>query len=394
MKTTSPFILKTLALAALVPFFAVGCAPKETHPTGAMPKMGVPAAHPLVQKISDWDEYTGRFQAMERVEVRSRVGGYVQSINFKDGQTVKKGDVLLMIDKRPFEIAYKAAEAEHAQSQAEYDQAVSDFNRSKSLRESHAVSEEEFEQRQQKMLSAEARRKAALAAIDQAILNLQFAEVTAPIDGRVSRNYVDAGNLVSGGSADATLLTTIVSLDPIYFYFETSESELLKYTRMNQAGTREESRTKANPIFVQLMDEKDFPHKGAMDFLDNEIAQDTGTIQGRAIFDNADHTIQPGMFGRARLLGSGEYEAVMVPDAIIGSDQTRKFVYVVDAQGKVAMRPVELGPLYQKTYRVIRQGLTAADVVVTGNIQKVRDGSEVNPLIAELPAPDAAQGHA
>ncbi len=391
MKTTARVMLKVLALAAFIPLAAAGCGPKKETPAAAQGKPGkmpVPAAHPLVKKISDWDEYTGRFRAVERVEIRSRVSGYVESVNFKDGQMVKKGDVLFVIDKRPFEIALKGAEAERDQAKAEFDQAQSDFNRSKPLMESHAVSEEEFEQRRQKMLSLSAKVDAAEAAVANAVLNLEFTEVTAPIDGRASRNYVDAGNLISGGTADATMLTTIVSFDPIYFYFEASESELLKYIRMNQDGTREDSRTKANPIFVQLLDEKDFIHQGAMDFVDNEVALNTGTMQARAVFENTDHLIEPGMFGRARLLASGEYEALMVPDEVIGSDQTRKFVYVVDETGHAAVRPVELGPLHQKTYRVIRKGLTPDDVVVIGNIQKVRNGVEVEPQMTDLSAPE------
>lgn len=369
------FVAVVLALAA-------GCGKKENN--GAMPQMSVPAAHPLVKRITDWDEYTGRFRAVERVEVRSRVSGYVESVNFRDGQMVQAGDVLFVIDKRPFSIALRGAQAEHARVQAEYDQAKSDFERSKPLMESRAVSEEEFEQRRQKMLAASARVEAAAALVDEAKLNLEFAEVKSPINGRVSRNYVDAGNLISGGMAEATLLTTVVSFDPIHFYFEASETELLKYIRMNQQGTREDSRTKANPIFVQLLDEKDFLHEGAMDFVDNEVDLDTGTIQGRAIFNNADHTIEPGMFGRARLLASGEYEALLVPDSVIGSDQTRKFVYVIDENSQVAMRPVELGPLHQKTYRVIRKGIGPQDRVVVGNIQKIRDGIPVQVEMTEL----------
>jgi len=382
----SKMILWGFALTLL----AAGCGPQKDSQSGfaAMP---VPASHPLMKKITDWDEYTGRFQAVERVEVRSRVSGYVESVNFKDGQMVKKGDVLYVIDKRPFAIALKGAQAQHAQMKAEFDQAQSDFNRSKPLRESRAVSEEEFEQRQQKMVAAAARVEEAAARVDEAALNLEFAEVKAPIDGRVSRDYVNPGNLISGGTADATLLTTVVSFDPIHFYFEASETELLKYIRMNQDGTREDSRTKANPIFVQLLDEKDFLHEGAMDFVDNEVALGTGTIQGRAVFKNTDHTIEPGMFGRARLLASGEYEALLVPDAAIGSDQTRKFVYVINEARQVELRPVELGPLHQTAYRVIRKGLTPQDLVVIGNIQKVRNGLEVVPEMKDLSIPETSE---
>ncbi|MBP9864918.1 MAG: efflux RND transporter periplasmic adaptor subunit [Candidatus Omnitrophica bacterium] len=381
---------KMILWGFVLTLLAAGCGPQKDSQSG-LAAMPVPASHPLMKKITNWDEYTGRFQAVERVEVRSRVSGYVESVNFKDGQMVKKGDVLYVIDKRPFAIALKGAQAKHAQMKAEFDQAQSDFNRSKPLRESRAVSEEEFEQRQQKMVAAAARVEEAAALVDEAALNLEFAEVKAPIDGRVSRDYVNPGNLISGGTADATLLTTVVSFDPIHFYFEASETELLKYIRMNQDGTREDSRTKANPIFVQLLDEKDFLHEGAMDFVDNEVALGTGTIQGRAVFKNTDHTIEPGMFGRARLLASGEYEALLVPDAAIGSDQTRKFVYVINETRQVELRPVELGPLHQTAYRVIRKGLTPQDLVVIGNIQKVRNGLEVVPEMKDLSIPETSE---
>jgi len=394
MKKTACLLLTPLIAVTLFSLAVSGCGPKkENHAAGGfdpsmMGPMPVPAARPLMKKITDWDEYTGRFSAVDRVEIRSRVSGFVESVNFKDGQMVKKGDVLFVIDKRPFEIALKGAKAQRDQAKAEFDQAESDYKRSQSLLDSHAVSEEEVEQRRQKMLSLAANVDGANAAVDAAALNLEFTDVTAPINGRASRNFVDAGNLISGGTADATLLTTLVSFDPIYFYFEASEADLLKYIRMNQDGTREDSRTKANPIFVQLLDEKDFLHEGAMDFVDNEVAQDTGTMQGRAVFDNADHLIEPGMFGRARLLASGEYEALMVPDDVISSDQTRKFVYIVNAENQAEMRPVELGPLHQKTYRVIRKGLSPEDVVVIGNIQKIRSGAPVVPQMTDLSAPE------
>jgi RND family efflux transporter MFP subunit len=390
MKIRDLELSKMILWGFVLSLLAAGCGPQK-DPQGGPAAMPVPAAHPLMKKITDWDEYTGRFQAAERVEVRSRVSGYVESVNFKDGQMVKKGDVLYVIDKRPFAIALKGAQAQHAQVKAEFDQAQSDFNRSKPLRESRAVSEEEFEQRQQKMVAAAARVDEAAARVDEAALNLEFAEVKAPIDGRVSRDYVNPGNLISGGTSDATLLTTVVSFDPIHFYFEASETELLKYIRMNQDGTREDSRTKANPIFVKLLDEKDFMHEGAMDFVDNEVALGTGTIQGRAVFKNTDHIIEPGMFGRARLLASGEYEALLVPDAAIGSDQTRKFVYVINEARQVELRPVELGPLHQTSYRVIRKGLSPQDIVVIGNIQKVRNGLEVVPEMKDLSVPETSE---
>ncbi len=364
-------------IGVLLPFLAA-CVSESQEAAAPPPPPQVTVATPLQKPVVDWDEYTGRFQAVERVEVQARVDGYLDEIRFQDGEIVDKGDVLFVIDQRPFKIAVEGAQAELKQAEAEEKRSESEFNRFSQLRESQTVSEEEFEERRQNMFGNRARVEAAKAAVDDAKLNLEFTEVKAPVQGRVSRNRVSVGNLIGGGSTGATLLTTIVSLDPIHFYFEASESQLLNYTRLNNCGARPGSRGKPNPVYVRLMDEDDFVHEGRMDFVDNEVDLETGTIEGRALFENADGVIEPGMFGRARLLGSGEYQALLVPDTAIGTDQSRKFVYVVNDDNQAEMRFVQLGPLQDNDLRVIRDGLDETDRVVIGGIQRVRAGSPVD----------------
>lgn len=369
---------QTYWLALICIPLLTACISESQEAVAPPPPPEVTVATPLKKMVIDWDEYTGRFQAVERVEVQSRVDGYLDDIRFQDGQMVEKGDVLFVIDQRPFQIALEGAQADLRQAEAEAKRAESEFNRFRQLVESQTVSEEEFEERRQTMFATRAQVEAAKAAVDDAKLNLEFTEVRAPISGRVSRDRVSVGNLISGGSTGATLLTTIVSVDPIHFYFEASESQLLKYTRLNNSGARPGSRDKANPVYVRLMDEDDFVHQGSMDFVDNEVDLGTGTIEGRALFENSEGIIEPGMFGRARLLGSGEYQALLVPDAAIGTDQSQKFVYVVDDDNQVEMRFVQLGPLQDNDLRVIRDGLDETDRVVIGGIQRVRAGSPVN----------------
>lgn len=340
----------------------------------------VKVSPPIQQKITQWDEYTGRFEAPQRVEVRARVSGYIEKVHFTDGQTVKKGEVLYTIDQRPFAIALKEARAAYNQSLAEYKQAQENFKRVESLKESGAVSTEEYDRRKQAMIGGQARTEVASAAIDRANLDLSFSSVRAPISGRISRDLVNAGNLLDGGGSGGTLLTTIVSIDPIYFYFEGSEADFLKYAQLNREGKRGGSRNTPNPIEVRLLNEEDFVHKGKMNFVNNEISRNTGTIQGRAIFDNKDNVLEPGMFGRARLLGSAEYEAILVPDKLIATNQTVKFVYVVDKDSIVTAVPVELGELYKKKYRIIKSGLTGTEMILCDNIQKVQAGTKVAPV--------------
>lgn len=329
----------------------------------------VKIASPKKQKLVEWDEYTGRFRATERVEIRSRVSGYLQEIRFKDGQKVVQGDTLFVIDQRPFQIELERAEAR-------FDLATKEYERTKGLRAASTASQQDLERRTQEFLEAKA-------ALEEAKLNVEFSEVKSPITGRVSRHLVDAGNLIQGGGDNATLLTTVVEEDPIHFYFEANEQELLKYKRLDREGKRISSRDKARPVFVKLQDESSFEHKGHMDFVDNEIDQSTGSIQGRAIFENPNDEFIPGLFGRLRIAGSGEYEATIIPDEAIATNQSQKIVYMVNKDNIIEPRPVELGPLYKRKWRIIRSGITTEDKIVWSGLAKIRPGMKVSPQVTE-----------
>ncbi|UOY05364.1 efflux RND transporter periplasmic adaptor subunit [Muricauda sp. SCSIO 64092] len=376
------FVIFTMMLAvmALVVFSAFDKTEKKELAQNEPQGLQVEVSHPIFEKITEWDEYTGRFEASNRVEVRARVSGYIENVSFKDGQDVTKGDVLFTIDQRPFKIALNQARAGYGQALANLTTAQDNFNRVRSLRESGAVSLEEYDHRQQALAGAKATLQLAQAAVDNAKLNLEFTRVKAPISGRVSRDMVNEGNLIDGGSSNSTLLTTIVATSPIHFYFRGSESDYLKYSRLAQNGERGSSRSTANPVLLKLQDEADYTHEAVMDFVDNEIDRSTGTIEGRATLDNEDGLIEPGMFGKARLLGSAEHEAIMIPDEIIGTNQSVRFVYVLGADNTVTTKNIELGPLHTNGLRIIRNGLTVEDKLITNNIQKIRPGVAVRPI--------------
>ncbi|MGE0667172.1 MAG: efflux RND transporter periplasmic adaptor subunit [Sphingomonadales bacterium] len=356
---------------------------------GAQPPPPVSVSKPLIREIVEWDEYTGRFQATEDVDVRARVSGYLSSINFADGDMVKKGDLLFVIDQRPFRIALDRAQAELTSARSQLDLAARDLERAEALFGRGNISERVLDERRNARRSSEAAVTVADSAVRDARLNLEFTEVRAPVAGRVSRYQVSVGNLISGGTAESTLLTTIVSLDPIQFYFDADEAAYLKYFRLSQQGSRPSSRDAANEVAVALQDETGFPHKGRMDFVDNRLDRATGTVQARAVFTNPDNLLLPGMFGRLKLIGSGKYQAVLLPDSSIGSDQSRKFVFVVGADGTVAYRPVELGPL-SDGLRIIRAGVGKDDTVIIAGLQRARPGGKVTPQPAAIAAPAKA----
>ncbi len=373
-------VIASLVVLAFTTINNVDTKEAESQPT-AMP---VETAFPIYEKITEWDEYTGRFEASNRVEVRARVSGFLESVNFTDGQHVKKGQTLFVIDKRPFKIALDEANANYAQIVASLKTAQDNFDRVEELRESGAVSKEEYDRRKQVLVHAHASINLAQAKVDNAKLNLEFTEVKAPISGLVSRDKINAGNLIDGGNSNATLLTTIVATSPIHFYFSGSESDYLKYVRLARNGKRGEVRKEGIPVFIQLLDEKEFVHEAKMDFVDNEIDNNSGTIESRAVLENKDHLLEPGMFGKARLLGSAEHEALMIPDEIIGTNQSLRFVYVVDKDNKVISKTVTLGPLHANGLRIVRDGLLPEDKVIVNNIQKIRPGMVVNPTQAAI----------
>ena len=363
-------------------------------PRASRAQYGPPAvtvAPPLAKSVALWDEYTGRFEAVARVEVRPRVSGYVEKVNFVDGADVKENDLLFTIDQRPFQLAVEAAQADLEKAEAQVVFSSADFARSQQLVRTAASPVREMDQRKADLDTARAQVASAQAALHNAQLNLEWSEVRAPLAGRISNRRVDPGNLVQGGQSGATLLTTIVNLDPIYFVFDGSEADYIRYNRMNVQGGRVSSRLAANPIKVKLADETEWAHDGVMNFVDNEVNAHSGTIRGRAILDNKDHFLTPGTFGRMRLYG-GSIDALLVPDEAIVSDQAHKIVLTVGADNKVVPKPVTLGSI-ALGLRVIAAGLIATDrVIITGlSNPMVRPGAAVAPTPGEIKPPDQRQ---
>jgi RND family efflux transporter MFP subunit len=346
----------------------------------AWPQSGPPevtVARPLASRVAQWDEFTGRFEAMERVDVRPRVSGYIDQVHFRDGSIVKQGDLLFTIDQRPFQLAVDSAQADVIRTKAQVVLDEADYERAVQLVKTAATPVRELDQRKANLDIARAQQMAAEAEQHTAQLNLEWSEVRAPISGRVSDHRVDPGNLVAGGQTGATLLTTIVKLDPIYFVFDGSEADYIRYSRLSVDGQRGSSRDTPNPVKVQLADETDWPHSGVMNFVDNEINAHSGTIRGRAIFDNKDHFLTPGTFGRLRLYG-GPLDALLIPDAAVVSDQAHKVVLAVGDDNKVIAKPVTLGGL-ARGLRVVASGLEPGDRVVIGGLANpfVRPGAVV-----------------
>ena len=367
---TSPFLFILAGLILLLN----GCKGQEAPPP---PPPKVTVSQPVVRELIEWDEYTGRIEAVDSVEVRARVNGYLESIHFKDGQIVKKGDLLFVIDPRPYQAELDQTEAELKLAKARLELAKNDLARAKKLLSARAISEEEADTRASDERVAQATVEQSEAAIQATKLNVEYTQVTAPISGRISRKLVTEGNLINGGTG-GTLLTTIVSLDPIYCYAEADEQSFLKYTRLAQEGKRPSSRQVRNPAYLALADETGFPHKGYIDFVDNQLDPNTGTIRGRGIFPNPDLTLTPGLFARVRIPGSGKYKAILVPDEAIGSDQSERFVMIVNNENTAEPRKVELGPIVNGL-RIIREGLKPEDWVIVKGVQSVRPGVKVDP---------------
>ena len=355
-----------------------GARAADPAPAAAPPPPVVTVAKPVFKNITEWDDYTGRFIAKERVDVRARVSGYLESVHFKEGQMIAAGELLFILDQRPFktQVARAKAEVDRANTQLRVGQL--EFERGERLQSSRAMSKETAEERRAKRDAAQAEVDAATASLRNAELNLSFAQVRAPMAGRLSDIRTDVGNLISGGSADSTVLTTIVSLDPIEFEIEASEAEFLRYTRLDSAGTRPSSRDVPNRIEAQLIDETDWVHKGNMTFVDNEIDPNSDSIRGHATFPNPDHVLLPGMFARARLFGAGEHQAVMVPDVAVVADQARKLVMVLGKDNIIEARVVTLGPIIDGL-RVVREGLTADERIVVNGIIRAHPGKPVTP---------------
>ena len=352
--------------------------------TGALaqqPPMAPPVtvAKPVVKDIVEWDEFTGRFDAVGSVEVRARVGGYLQSVHFKDGALVKEGDLLFIIDRRGFKAALNQAEASVAATQTRFDLAKLELERAERLVKTGAGTEQAVEQRRQQFLGLQADLIGARAAVEQLRLNLEYSEIRAPISGRISRKMVSEGNLVN---ANTTMLTTIMSIDPIDFYFDVDERSYLAYSRMARAGSTSES--VGAGVFIATSDEKELKRKGTIDFLDNRLDQATGTMRLRAKVPNPDGFLTPGLFGRVAIQGSPTYKGILLPDEAIASDQTRRIVYAVDKDGNTTAKVVRPGPRIDG-YRVIREGLTGDEMIVVDGLMRVRPGVKVSPKPTTLP---------
>lgn len=342
----------------------------------APPLPVVTVSPPVVKEITEWDEYIGRFQAIDLIDLRARVGGYLESVHFTDGSIVQKNDLLFVIDPRPYQAALNEAEAAIVAAQTKADYAANEFKRSSNLVKSGSVSQGNFDEKRQQQEQTIADVNAAKAAAERARLDLEFTQIRAPITGKISNKQVSEGNLITGGNANGTLLASLVSLDPIYFYFDVDEQNYLKYVKLQNLGIKVNDPERKTPVYVALMDEKEFTRKGYMDFSDNRIDQNTGTLRGRAVFENKNYILLPGLFGRIRIPGSRSYEAVLLNDEAIMTDQAIKFVYVVDKEGTVSKRSVVLGPIVDGM-RVIREGLKGDESVIIKGLQRVRDGAKV-----------------
>src|SRR5437773_6264481 len=363
----------SLVLLGIVSAAALGgCARNEAAEQKAMPPLPqVTVAAAISRKVTEFDEFTGRFEAVERVEVRPRVSGYISSVNFTDGSEIKKGDVLFVIDPRPDVAERDKARAQLAQARSQLILARSERDRATRLLAQHAISQEEFDTRTSGSEQAQANVEAAQAALDAAALNLDFTRVTAPIAGRISRALVTSGNFVTNGQ---TLLTTLVSLDPIYVSFDGDEKVYLKYTKLSRDGAH----GGRNPVQVGLADESGYPHQGVMVFVDNALDPATGTIRSRALLDNRDRLFTPGLFARLRLLGAHEHEAVLINDSAVGTDQTVRYVLVVSAANKADSRPGQHGPIVDGQ-PVVAAGLASGETIVVNGLQRVRPGAQVQP---------------
>jgi RND family efflux transporter MFP subunit len=383
IRSIVPVSLAAIAVASAAVLLS-GCTSEATTAAPPAP-VEVSIADALEREVAQWDEFTGRLEAVESVEVRPRVTGYIESVKFAEGSLVHAGDLLFIIDPRPYRAELAKAEAELTRATARVELAESDVARSEKLRQIKAVSQEEFDTRVNAAREARANVAAAIAAVDAAQLNLEFTRVVAPITGRISKAAVTAGNLVTGGTSQATLLTTIVSVDPMYVTFEGDEQVYLKYRELAHRG---EKQVAPNSVQMGLANEQGYPHVGSFVFIDNQIDPRTGTIRARAAFDNKDGYFTPGLFARVKLLGQSSFKAVLVDDRAVGTDQSQKFVYVVDADNKVAYRTVKVGRLTDGL-RIVTEGLRPGESVVVNGLQRVRPGAVIAPHKVAMDAREA-----
>ncbi|HGG8713756.1 TPA: efflux RND transporter periplasmic adaptor subunit [Enterobacter asburiae] len=385
-KTWGNFHLNALG-AMLLSVLLVGC-DNSVAQNAAPPAPAVSAADVVVKSISQWDSFNGRIEAVESVQLRPRVSGYIDKVNYTDGQEVKKGEVLFTIDDRTYRAALEQAQANLARAKTQASLAQSEANRTDKLVNTNVVSREEWEQRRSAATQAQADIRAAQAAVDAAQLNLDFTKVTAPIVGRASRALITSGNLVTAGDT-ASVLTTLVSQKTVYVYFDVDESTYLHYQNLARSGQGASSNHTALPVEIGLTGEEGYPHQGKVDFLDNQLTPSTGTIRMRALLDNAQRQFTPGLFARVRLPGSAEFKATLIDDKAVLTDQDRKYVYIVDKEGKAQRRDITPGRLADGL-RIVRQGLNPGDKVIVEGLQKVfMPGMPVNAKTVAMTATSA-----
>ncbi|MBB6224645.1 efflux RND transporter periplasmic adaptor subunit [Rhizobium leguminosarum] len=373
------YVLRRILMLCCITTFMPLAAMAQGAPSAPPP---VTVAKPVVRDVVDSDEFIGRFEPVDEVSVRSRVGGYLQEIHFQDGALVKQGDLLFVIDQRPFVTALSQAKATLEASQSALVFADAQFKRAQSLTASGSQAAQTLDDRRREFDSAEANVRGAQAAADRASLDMEYTEIKAPLSGRIDRRLISAGNLVQ---TDQTVLTTIVSLDPIDFYFDVDERRLLNFAdTARKMGKELQQGGGGLDVSVTISDPSAKPFKGKLDFAENRVDNQSGTIRLRARFPNPDLVLQPGLFGRIQVEASNTYQAILVPDEAIGSDQNERVVYVVDAQGKVSTKPVRPGPrLYG--YRVIREGLDGTETIIVNGLMRARPGSTITPQMTELP---------
>lgn len=366
-----------LAAAGLTGLALTSCQKKaDGNAAAGAPTPKVTVAVPVVKKITEWDEFVGRLESPKMVQLRARVGGYLEKIHFKEGAEVNAGDLLVTIDPRAYQAALEGARAELDRNRTRSELAKNEAKRAETLIKSRAIAAEDYDSRLKAAAEADAAVRVADAAVKTAELNLEFTSVRAPISGRISNAPVTEGNLVTGGEKDSTLLTTIVSLDPIFCYIEVDEQSALKYRQLYREGKRRSAIFETVEAQMGLSNEAGFPRKGVIDFVDNQLRPDTGTIRARGVFSNTDKLMAPGFFARVRIPGSGEYEAMLIRDNAIGNDQGRTFVFVINGENKAEYRPVDVGPM-EDGLRVVRTGLKPGEKVVINGLMNIRNGTTV-----------------
>ena len=369
--------LQAILLAVCSSLVVAGCS-KSGGGASAPPPPQVTVAQVLEKRVKDWDEFTGRLQAVETVEIRPRVSGYIDKVAFTEGSLVKRGALLFIIDPRPYQAEYDRAAADVKRFKTALELGQIELKRVQQLKDSGAVSQEELDERKSTVAQAEANVGGSQAALEAASLNLNFTKVSSPIDGRVSRAEVTRGNLVTGGINGGTLLSSVVSMDPIYIYFDADEQSYLRYTQMARSGGSPNSRDSGSPVQVGLANEEGFPHTGTVDFVDNQLNPQTGTIRARAVLQNKEGQFTPGLFARVQLLGSGEYSAILIDDRAVNTDQSQKYVLLLGANNQIEYRKVKLGRVIDGL-RVVREGLKAGDVIIVNGAQRVHPGITVTP---------------